>query len=228
MRSVQIQRDRPAYGLVLKTAAGERCAGTLWHLRTFQPARGGEVSEALPEAPPRTASKPLRGLAGRVAPIAGIVAVFAIQAAVGAGPVLAFPLYLTVILLTALQLSRTESLATALLSAIAILLPTVFGGQRLDMATAGLLAIVLVVAAVAITEVVHQIRSTAAQAQRHAGEVAANEERQRLMLEAALVGLAVVDAEGRWVQVNERLGTILGRLSDELLQLPIEEVTAEN
>jgi PAS domain S-box-containing protein len=154
--------------------------------------------------------------------------VFAIQAAVGAGPVLAFPLYLTVILLTALQLSRTESLATALLSAIAILLPTVFGGQRLDLTTAGLLAIVLVVAAVAITEVVHQIRSTAAQAQRHAGEVAASEERQRLMLEAALVGLAVMDAEGRWVQVNERLGTILGRQSDELLQLPIEEVTAEN
>jgi PAS domain S-box-containing protein len=48
------------------------------------------------------------------------------------------------------------------------------------------------------------------------------------MLEAALVGLAVVDADGRWLQVNERLGTILGRQSKDLLHLPIEDVTAEN
>ena len=141
---------------------------------------------------------------------------------------LAFPLYLTVILLTALQLSRTESLATAVLSAIAILLPTVFGGQRLDVATAALLAIVLMVAAVAITEVVHQIRGTAAQAQRYADDVAANEERLRMMLEAAMVGLAVMDVDGKWVQVNERLGTILGRQRDELLHLPLAEVTAES
>ncbi|HEY8802495.1 MAG TPA: hypothetical protein VIN00_05415, partial [Candidatus Dormibacteraeota bacterium] len=137
----------------------------------------------MPETSPRTVSSSLRGLARRVAPFVGIAAVFAVQAAAGAGPVLAFPLYLTVILLTALQLSRTESLATAVLSAIAILLPTVFGGQRLDVATAALLAIVLMVAAVAITEVVHQIRGTAAQAQRHADDVAANEERLRMMLE---------------------------------------------
>jgi PAS domain S-box-containing protein len=182
----------------------------------------------LPETPPRTESNPLRGLARRVAPIVGIAAVFAIQAAAGAGPVLAFPLYLTVILLTALQLSRTESLATAVLAAIAILLPTAFGGQRLDMATAALLAIVLMVAAVAITEVVHQIRGTAAKAQRHADEIAANEERLRMMLEAAMVGLAVVDADGRWIQVNERLGTILGRQRDELLHLPLTDVTAES
>jgi PAS domain S-box-containing protein len=154
--------------------------------------------------------------------------VFAVQAAAGAGPVLAFPLYLTVILLTALQLSRSEALATAVLSAIAILMPTLFGGQRLDIATAALLAIVLVVAAVAVIAVVHRMRTASAQAQRHADDVAANEERLRMMLEAAMVGLAVVDADGRWVQVNERLGTILGRQRDELLRLPIVEVTAES
>jgi hypothetical protein len=81
--------------------------------------------------------------------------------------VLAFPLYLTVILLTALQLSRVESLATAFLAANAILIPSVVGGGSLgDIAAAMLLAIVLLVAAVAITEVVRQVRETADKAKR--------------------------------------------------------------
>ncbi len=165
----------------------------------------------------------------RATPFAAIVAVFAVQAAVGAGPVLAFPLYLTVILLTALQLSRTDSLAAGGLAAIATLIPTlVGGGQPGDVVPAALLAIVLLVAAGAITGVVHRIRKAAAGAQRQADEIAASEERTRMMLEAAMVGLALVDAEGRWVQVNERLGMILGRQRDELLRLPLEEVTAEN
>jgi PAS domain S-box-containing protein len=165
----------------------------------------------------------------RATPFAAIAAVFAVQAAAGAGPVLAFPLYLAVILLTALQVSRTESLAAAGLAAIATLIPTLLGGgQPGDIAPAALLATVLMVAAVAITGVVHQMRETAAEAQRRTDEVAASEERLRMMLEAAMVGLALVDSDGRWVQVNERLGTILGRDRDELLQLPLEEVTAEN
>jgi PAS domain S-box-containing protein len=184
-----------------------------------------------PGARPRIAPKPswTRGLVRRATPLAAIAAVFAVQAAAGAGPVLAFPLYLTVILLTALQLSRTESLTTAGVAAIAILIPSVVGGDLSgNMAPAGLLAVVLIVAAVAITEVVRRVRETAAQAQRHSDDIAASEERLRMMLEAAMVGLALVDAEGRWVQVNERLGVILGRHRDELLHLPLEEVTAEN
>ena len=158
-----------------------------------------------------------------------IAAVFAVQASAGAGPVLAFPLYLTVILLTALQLSRTESLATAGLAAIAILIPSLVGGDLPgNLAPAMLLALVLVVAAVAITEVVRRVRETAAQAQRQSDDIAASEERLRMMLEAAMVGLALVDAEGRWVQVNERLGVILGRNRDELLHVSLDEVTAEN
>jgi PAS domain S-box-containing protein len=165
----------------------------------------------------------------RATPFAAIAAVFAVQAAAGAGPVLAFPLYLTVILLTALQVSRTESLAAAGFAAIATLIPTLLGGgQPGDIAPAALLATVLMVAAVAITGVVHQMRATAAEAQRQTDEIAASEERLRMMLEAAMVGLALVDAEGRWVQVNERLGTILGRHREELLHLPLEDVTAEN
>ena len=185
----------------------------------------------LPGAGPRNAPKPswTANLVRRATPFLAVAAVFAVQGAAGAGPVLAFPLYLTVILLTALQLSRLESLSTAVLAATAILIPSLVGGDVPgDFAPAVLLAIVLLVAAVAITEVVRQVRESSAQAQKQADDIAASEERLRLMLEAALVGLALVDGEGRWVQVNERLGTILGRSRDELLQLPLGQVTAEN
>ena len=184
----------------------------------------------LPGANPRNAPKPswTVSLVRRATPFFAIAAVFAVQVAAGAGPVLAFPLYLTVILLTSLQLSRVESLATAFLAAIGILIPSVVGGGLPgDMAPALLLAIVLLVAAVAITEVVRQVRDTADKAKRQTEEIAASEERLRLMLEAAMVGLALVDGEGRWIQVNDRLATILRRPREELLQLPLEAVTAE-
>jgi PAS domain S-box-containing protein len=184
----------------------------------------------LPGANPRNAPKPswTVSLVRRATPFFAVAAVFAVQVAAGAGPVLAFPLYLTVILLTALQLSRVESLAAAFLAAIGILIPSVVGGGLPgDMAPALLLAIVLLVAAVAITEVVRQVRDTADRAKRQTEEIAANEERLRLMLEAAMVGLALVDGEGRWIQVNDRLATILRRPREELMQLPLESVTAE-
>ena len=161
-------------------------------------------------------------------PLAAIAAVFAVEAAAGAGPVLAFPLYLTIILLTALQLSRLESLETAVLSAIAIVFPAlVRPGRPSDAATAMLLAVVLIVAALAITAVVLQVRQKAATAQRRADDIAASEERMSMMLEAAMVGLALVDRDGRWQQVSDRLAVILGRSRDELSHLTLEEVTAE-
>jgi PAS domain S-box-containing protein len=164
----------------------------------------------------------------RATPFAAIAAVFAVEAAAGAGPVLAFPLYLTIILLTALQLSRTESLATAVLAAIAILIPpSVSGDQPNDIATAVLLAVVLIVGAVAITAVVSQVRQKAATAQRRTDDIAASEERMGMMLEAAMVGLALVGSDGKWQQFNDRLAVILGRSRDELPNLTIEEVTAE-
>jgi len=156
-----------------------------------------------------------------------VAAVFAIQAAAGAGPVLAFPLYLTAILLTALQLSRMESLATAALSALGILIPTFVDGRTGDVTPAVLLAVVLMVAAVAITEVVHSVRETSAEAQRKADAVVVSEERMRTMLEAAMVGLALADADGRWTDVNDRMGMILGRSRDELTHLSLAEVTSE-
>jgi len=185
----------------------------------------------LPVARPRTASKPswVRGLVRRLTPLTAIAAVFAVQAAAGAGPVLVFPLYLTIILLTALQLTRMESLATAVLAATAILIPSLVGSdQPADLAPALLLAVVLVVSAVAITEVVRQGRDVAADAEQTAESVAASEERLRTMLEAAMVGLALADADGKWIEVNDRLGMILGRSRDELMHLNLDEVTAEN
>jgi len=185
----------------------------------------------LPGSRPRTASKPswARGLARRLTPLTAIVAVFAVQAAAGAGPVLVFPLYLTIILLTALQLTRMEALATAILAATAILIPNLVGGdQPADLAPALLLAVVLMVSAVAITEVVRQGRDVAAEAERRAQSVAASEERLRTMLEAAMVGLALADGDGKWIEVNDRLGMILGRSRDEVMHLNLEEVTAEN
>jgi PAS domain S-box-containing protein len=168
-------------------------------------------------------------LARRVTPVAAIAAVLAIQAAAAAGPVLVFPLYLTVILLTALQVSRSGSLATAALAAIALLIPPlVRGDQSENIAPAVLLAIVLMVTALAITEVVRQVRESAAEAQRKTEEVAASEERLRTMLEAAMVGLALADRDGRWIEVNDRLGMILGRSRDELIHMNLDEVTAEN
>jgi len=132
-------------------------------------------------------------MARRLTPLTAIVAVFAVQAAAGAGPVLVFPLYLTIILLTALQLTRMEALATAILAATAILIPNLVGSdQPADLAPALLLAVVLMVSAVAITEVVRQGREVAADAERKAQSVAASEERLRTMLEAAMVGLAAV------------------------------------
>jgi PAS domain S-box-containing protein len=47
------------------------------------------------------------------------------------------------------------------------------------------------------------------------------------MLEAAMVGLALADADGRWTDVNDRMGMILGRSRDELTHLSLTEVTAE-
>src|SRR5260370_1216993 len=216
-------RERDTFA---RKGSWETAGGTLGRLRALHPARGGEVLEVLPAARPRNAPKPswTVSLVRRATPFFAIAAVYAIQVSAGAGPVLAFPLYLTVILLTALQLSRVESLATAFVAAIAVLVPSVVGG---DLAQALLLAIGLLVAAFAITEVVRQVRATADRAQRQSEEIAASEERLRLMLEAAMVGLALVDGEGRCIQVNERLGTILGRPQAALLQLPLEAVTAE-
>ena len=203
-------------------------AARLCNLRTFHPARGGEVSEVLPE-PDAPVAPWSRGLVRRVTPFAAIAAIFAVQALSDASPVLAFPLYLTVALLAALQAGRTESVALATLAAIAILTrPLVTGAQPSDLAPALLLAAVLVIVTVAVGEVARQARETAVEALRTAARTAEAEQRVRTMLEAAMVGLALTDLDGRWIQVNERLSRILGRNRDDILQTPLGAVTADS
>ena len=170
-----------------------------------------------------------RGLVRRVTPFAAIAAIFAVQATADASPVLAFPLYLAVVLLAALQVGRTESVAAATLAAIAILIrPLVTGAQASDLAPALLLAAVLLVVTVAVGEAARQARETAVEAQRRAARTAAAEQRVRTMLEAAMVGLALTDLDGRWTQVNEQLSRILGRNRDDLLQTPLGALAAES
>ncbi|HEY3586550.1 MAG TPA: hypothetical protein VGK85_05340, partial [Myxococcaceae bacterium] len=77
----------------------------------------------------------------RATPFGAIIAIFLVQALADAGPLLAFPLYLAVVLVTALQINRAESIAVAALAAIATLIPPlVRGGSASDVSPAVLLA----------------------------------------------------------------------------------------
>jgi PAS domain S-box-containing protein len=168
-------------------------------------------------------------LVGRATPFLAIAAVIAVQAGAGLQPVLAFPFYLGVVLLSALYLGRIDSLAAAAFAAAGILAPSIFTGDRSSAASAALLlAAVLVVAVAAVHEVVGRIRHEAAAAERKALEVEAREEILRITVETAQVGLALIAPGGGWLQVNERMCIILGRSRAELLHMSLGDVTAEH
>ena len=170
-----------------------------------------------------------RGLVRRATPILAIVAVIAVQVGLKLAPVLVFPLYLLVVLLTAVYSSRFDSLAAAALAAIGLAAPPiVVGTGSSDTAVALLLAAVLLVVAVTVHEMVGRIRAEAVAAERKAIELQAREERLRITVEAAQVGLALVGANGGWLLVNERLCVILGRSRAELLHLTLADVTSEH
>jgi PAS domain S-box-containing protein len=212
----------------------------------------------LPGPRPRPELKPFRtrGLVRRVAPFLVIAAVFAIQASTSAGPLLVFPLYLTVVLLAALHLSRADSLAAAGLAGIAILSPSltkpgvwalidelseylvILVRQVHRGGSSGLsggdplgdtaAAVFLAAVLMVAGAAVHEVVAKAREAAADASAVQASEERLRLTLEAVQVGLALVGKDGRWIQVNETLCAILGRGRDELLTMTLAQVTAEN
>ena len=170
-----------------------------------------------------------RGLVRRATPFVAILAVIAVQAELGLAPVLAFPLYLGIVLLTAVYASRFDSLVAAGLAAIGVSAPSILLGEgSSEVAVALLLAAVLIVVAVAVHEVVGRIRQEAIGAERKAMELQAREERLRITVEAAQVGLALVGAGGGWLLVNERLCVILGRSRAELLHLTLGDVTSEH
>jgi PAS domain S-box-containing protein len=162
-------------------------------------------------------------------PIIAIIAVIAIQVGLKLAPVLVFPLYLLVVLLTAVYSSRLDTLAVAALAAVGLAAPPiVVGSGPSDTAVALLLSAVLLVVAVTVHEMVGRIRAEAVAAERKAIELQAREERLRITVEAAQVGLALVAANGGWLLVNERLCVILGRSRAELLHLTLADVTSEH
>jgi PAS domain S-box-containing protein len=170
-----------------------------------------------------------RGLVRRVTPFLAIAVVIAVQAGGGLRPLLVFPLYLGIALLAAIYLGRIGSLAASALAAVGILAPSVLPGNGSGEATEALvLAAVLVAAAVAVHEFMGRIRQEAAAVERKASEIQAQEERFRITVETAQVGLALIAVSGDWLLVNERLCVILGRSRAELLHMTLGEVTAEH
>jgi PAS domain S-box-containing protein len=112
-------------------------------------------------------------------------------------------------------------LVAAVLAAVAILSGSV-------QAAAGLLAAAVLVAALVAYLAVARARKAAAEAEQAARMAGAEEERIRLILEGAQVGLALIGADGTWIQVNAAFSGILGRGRDELLTMTLEQVTAEH
>jgi len=167
-------------------------------------------------------------LVRRATPILAIAVVIALQTGLGLPPVLVFPLYLLIVLLTAFYSSRIDSLFCAVLAAIGVSAPAILGGTSGDLAVPLLLAAVLLVVAIAVHEVVGRIRAEAVGAERMAMELQGREERLRITVEAAQVGLALVGADGGWLLVNERLCVILRRSRAELLHLTVVDVTSEH
>ncbi|HEX9098177.1 MAG TPA: ATP-binding protein [Candidatus Dormibacteraeota bacterium] len=161
-------------------------------------------------------------------PYAGLAAVLAVALATGAPGLLVFPLFLILVLYVALFDDRTQVVATGSVAALAIFVLAVTQlGQMSNLATAVFEVAVLGIVAGSVHEVVRHARATEAEAEKKAEDLEAVDERLRMTLEAATIGLGMVAADGRWLQVNDKLEAILGRGSDELVQMSLLDVTAE-
>jgi PAS domain S-box-containing protein len=165
-----------------------------------------------------------RILVRRATPFAAIAAVLAVQALAGAPPVVAFPLYLAVVLVVALQRDRVESVAVAASTAAAlVLIPLI---EASDVAAALLLAGVLIVVGLAMNELARRSRATSLATQRRLDALAAAETRLRTTLESAEVGLALADLDGRFLQANSSMAALLGRGRDDLAGATVVDLTA--
>lgn len=207
---------------MLKAAEARKAATTLWGLRTFHSARGGEAG-VLPGAG-QGSTPSTRNLVRRATPFVAIAAVFAVQALAAADPVVAFPLYLAVVLLVSLQHDRAASIAVAAVAAIATLISPVAKGA--DLGPPVILGFVLLAVALSTGEVARRARVSAVQKQRRVDELTAAEHRLRALLESTDVGLALTDLDGRFVQVNSSLVSMLGRKRGSLAQSTLPEVVS--
>lgn len=141
---------------------------------------------------------------------------------------LAFPLYLAVVLIVSLQQDLAESLAVAVAAAVALVLTSLAaGGQTTDLSTAMQLGAVLVGVALGVGALSRRARATASRAERRLQDLNEAEQRLRTTLEGAGVGLALADLDGRFTQVNPALAGILGRDRDEMIRTSVVDVTAD-
>ena len=174
---------------------------------------------------------PLRtqSLVRRATPFLGIAAVFAVATATGAPELLAFPLFLIVVISSALFDNRAQLLAVGGVATLAILVLSVIHlGQTSNLATAVFEVAVLAIVAGSVHEVVQHVRAAEGSAEKKATDLETDDARLHMVMEAATVGLGVATADGRWLQVNERLGTILGLGRGELMETGLLEVTTDD
>jgi PAS domain S-box-containing protein len=157
-----------------------------------------------------------------------VALVFALQSLFGAGAVLAFPLYLIVVLLSSIRLGRGLSTAVAALAAIAILARSWLAGSHpVDQTAAVLLAAALMVVVMMVGEITKHAQEQVAGAQGKVTALAASEQRLKSIVGAAAVGLGVAGADGRLTLANATLGAILGRTEEEAQGVSLGAVTAE-
>jgi PAS domain S-box-containing protein len=166
-------------------------------------------------------------LVRRTTPYIALAAILAVQAVAKADPVVAFPLYLTVVLVVSLQQDRAASFAVAAVAAVAVVIPPLADADAAsDVASAILLAGVMLAVALGVGELMRQARAATSASQRQVAELAATDRRLRATLEATRVGLGLADLEGRLMVANERLATMLGRGRDELLGKTLAELAS--
>ncbi|HEY3195410.1 MAG TPA: ATP-binding protein [Candidatus Dormibacteraeota bacterium] len=170
----------------------------------------------------------MRALVRAVTPFVGIAATFALQAVTGAPALLVFPLYVVVVLFAALFNPRGKLILAGSVAAAAIFVPALASGGAAEVATAVFEVAVLWLVAGTVNEVMRHARQVAGEAEQKAEEMESIDDRLRMTLEAAMIGLALVTAGGRWLQVNERLCALLGRTGEELMHGTLADITAEH
>jgi len=165
----------------------------------------------------------------RAMPYAALAAILAVQAVAKADPVVAFPLYLTVVLLVSLREERAAAFAVAAVAAVAVVIPPLADADAAaDVASALLLAGVMLAVALSVGELMRHARAAATSAQRRVDEMAASDRRLRAAFESAEVGLGLADLDGRLLQVNHRFASLLAGDHDAMVGSSVVDLASEN
>ena len=158
-----------------------------------------------------------RILVRRATPYAALASILAVQALARTDAVVAFPLYLAVVLVVSLQQDRAEAFAVAALAAVAVVIPPLATSRgTAEVASAILLAAVLLAVALAVGELMRHARASTIAAQRQADEMLAVDRRLHALLESAQVGLGLADLEGRLTMIMMNFFTMYRRLYESI------------